>query len=304
MTFANLRFTPGQRILILIVALCVFTVFGSAIISMFMHDGLTTTSIRISTVIQDCVIFILPAIVSALLISPYPARFLGIDKVFDIRMLILALMAMIVSIPAMNSLVAFNESLTLPDSLSGIENLMRNAEEQAQESVKILLGRHSIGSLIVNILIVGVLAGLSEEIFFRGALQRILLSGRMNVHLAIWLTAFIFSAFHLQFFGFLPRLLLGAYFGYLFYWSRSLWLAVIMHTFNNSIVVYSMWKANGVEVTSENESINNLGVGSPVLIIASIILSVVFLRQLYNVSRHYVFDEPDSGELPEERKEG
>lgn len=302
MTFANLRFTPGQRILILIVALCVFTVFGSAIISMFMHDGLTTTSIRISTVIQDCVIFILPAIVSALLISPYPARFLGIDKVFDIRMLILALLAMIVSIPAMNSLVAFNESLTLPDSLSWIENLMRNAEEQAQESVKILLGRHTIGSLIVNVLIVGVLAGLSEEIFFRGALQRILLSGRMNVHLAIWLTAFIFSAFHLQFFGFLPRLLLGAYFGYLFYWSRSLWLAVIMHTFNNSIVVYSMWKANGVEVTSENESINNLGVGSPVLIIASIILIVFFLRQLYNVSRHYVLDEPDSGELPEERK--
>ena len=303
MTFANLRFTPGQRILILIVALSVFTVFGSAIISMFMHNGLTTTSIRISTVIQDCVIFILPAIVSALLISPYPARFLGIDKVFDIRMLILALMAMIVSIPVMNSLVAFNESLTLPDSLSGIENLMRNAEEQAQESVKILLGRHSLGSLIVNILIVGVLAGLSEEIFFRGALQRILLSGRMNVHLAIWLTAFIFSAFHLQFFGFLPRLLLGAYFGYLFYWSRSLWLAVIMHTFNNSIVVYSMWKANGAEVTSENESINNLGVGSPVLIIASIILSVVFLRQLYNVSRHYVLDDPDYGKLSEERKE-
>ncbi|MDE7476319.1 MAG: hypothetical protein K2M71_11885, partial [Duncaniella sp.] len=167
MTFANLRFTPGQRILILIVALCVFTVFGSAIISMFMHHGLTTTSIRISTVIQDCVIFILPAIVSALLISPYPARFLGIDKTFDIRMLILALLTMIVSIPAMNSLVAFNESLTLPDSLSGIENLMRNAEEQAQESVKILLGRHSIGSLIVNVLIVGVLAGLSEEFFFR-----------------------------------------------------------------------------------------------------------------------------------------
>lgn len=284
MTFENLRFTPGQRILILIVALCVFTVLGSAVISIVMRGGITTASLRVSTVFQDCIIFILPAVVCALLISPYAARFLGIDRGFNFQFLILGIMTMIVSIPAMNALVSFNEGLTFPASFSGLEELMRSAEEQAQESVRVLLGRHTVGSLIVNILIVGLLAGLSEEIFFRGALQRVLLSGCMNVHLAIWLTAFIFSAFHLQFFGFFPRLLLGAYFGYLFYWSRSLWLPVLMHTFNNSLVVYTMWKTEGVESVADTDSINNLGVGSPILIIASVILIVVLLRRLYLIS--------------------
>lgn len=280
--FSDLRFTPAQRVVVLLVALCLFTVIGSALVGIVMRNGITTPSLRIATVLQDCIIFILPAVISALLISPMAARFLGIDSGFRLSQLLLAMLGMIASIPAMNALVKFNEQLILPESLSAIESWMRAAEEQAQESVGILLGQSTVGSLIVSLLIVGVLAGVSEELFFRGALQRIFMSGRMNVHVAIWLTAFVFSAFHLQFFGFLPRLLLGAYFGYLFYWSKSLWLPIVMHVFNNSMVVCVMWRENSVgEMVRQTESLNNWGADSAMLIIDSIIFTSFIMVWLY-----------------------
>lgn len=281
--FVNLRFLPGQRIIVLIVALCLFSILGSVIIGLVMRNGVSAQSLRISTVLQDCIIFIFPAIVAALLISPYSARFLGIEKRFTPIQLVLAIVGMLMSIPAMNALVELNENMTLPSAFSELENWMRNAEEQAQSSVEILLGNPSIGSLIVNILIVGVLAGFSEELFFRGALQRILLSCKINHHGAIWITAFVFSAFHLQFFGFFPRLILGAYFGYLFYWSKSLWLPVILHVLNNSLVVFTLWHKNSTGI-SESETINHLGVDSPLQVITSIIITAFVIKYLYRYS--------------------
>ena len=248
-----------------------------------MRNGVSAQSLRISTILQDCIIFILPAIVSALLISQYPARFLGIERRFTLMQIILAIAAMLMSIPAMNALVVLNENMTLPSIFSELERWMREAEEQAQSSVSILLGNQGIGSLIVNILIVGVLAGFSEELFFRGALQRILLSCKINPHGAIWITAIVFSAFHLQFFGFFPRLILGAYFGYLFYWSKSLWLPIILHVFNNSLVVFTLWYKNLTGIP-ESETINHLGVDSPMQVITSIILTAFLLKCLFRYS--------------------
>ena len=89
----------------------------------------------------------------------------------------------------------------------------------------------TVPSLIVSVLIVGVFAGFSEELFFRGAMQRIMMSTRLNLHVTIWVVAVIFSLFHFQFFGFMPRLLLGAYFGYLLVLRRSLLGSVFGHVF-------------------------------------------------------------------------
>ncbi|MCM1076609.1 MAG: CPBP family intramembrane metalloprotease [Bacteroides sp.] len=282
----NLRFSPGGRIVILVVSLCLFTIIGSILIGLVTRGGYTTQTLRVSTVLQDCIIFIVPAIVSAILISQYPANFLGINRGFKIEEFLWAVVALLFSIPAMNALVELNESMTLPESLSGIEQMMRDAEQRAQDSVDILLGNHTIGSLIVNILIVGILAGFSEEILFRGALQRILLSCRLNCHVAIWLTAFLFSAFHLQFFGFFPRLLLGGYFGYLFYWSRSLWLPAALHAFNNSLVVYTMWQTqnSGDEYREIGETINTWGAHSPWLILISIFLTAIIIVRLHKIT--------------------
>ena len=51
------------------------------------------------------------------------------------------------------------------------------------------------------------------------------------------MAAFLFSAMHMQFYGFVPRLLLGAMLGYLFVWSGSLWLSVLAHFVNNASAI-------------------------------------------------------------------
>ncbi len=279
----NQHFTSAQRIFILIITLCIATFIAAILTMLVRNSGSELYVLRVSTVIQDCVIFILPALVTALLISPKPLAFLCLDRTPELRQMILALMAMIVSIPAMNYLVMLNNDIVFPESLRGVEEMMRQSENRAQEMVDLFLSGTSVGSLIINILIIGLLAAASEELLFRGALQGILWDSKMNRHAVIWVTAFIFSAFHMQFFGFFPRLILGAYFGYLLVWSRSLWLPMLLHFFNNSIVVVSTWSQKVNHIDQADTTINNLGVESPILIIASVILTFFVILQLKRV---------------------
>ncbi len=252
--------------------------------SSIIRGGHTTALVRIATVVQDVALFILPAIITAVIVSPLPARLLCIDRKPSASITILAFVALMCSIPAMNMIVEWNENITLPQSLEALEGWMRKSEETARAQVEILLGGASVADLIINILIVGVLAGFSEEIFFRGALQRLLSSGSINYHAAIWLTAFLFSAFHIQFFGFFPRLLLGAFFGYLLYWSGSILLPALMHAINNSIVVYSMWQSN-ISPEVNDTDINSWGSDSIIIVMSSILLTSVAIYLLKNINK-------------------
>lgn len=276
----SLRFKPTERLLFFLISLTICALIGSVLVGLIVKSGITTKTLRMATVIQDCVIFILPSVITAMIVAVLPARFLKIDSIFSIRQLLLATFCMLVSIPLMNWIVMINDSMSFPESLSGLENWMRLHEEEARNSVKLLLGDSSVISLIIDLLIVGVLAGFSEEILFRGTLQQLFCSLGMNRHVGIWLTALIFSAIHMQFFGFVPRFLLGAYFGYLLWWSRSLWLPIIIHTFNNSIVVYSTWRHGQIDEGGAVDSIDHWGVDSPMLILASAILTVFVIVKL------------------------
>ncbi len=267
---------------------CVFTfmMVATSLLLTFMGQKMTdhTAMLRIGAILQDTFIFIIPAIVTALISTRYPAWFLEIEHFPEPKIIVATLLLMLLSIPAMNFIVEWNSNLDLPESLSGIAIKMREMEDAAQKSVEILLGGSGAGSLIMAILIVGVYAGFSEELFFRGALQR-LLGFRYNRHVAIWLTAFIFSAFHLQFFGFFPRLLLGAFFGYLMVWSGSLWLPVIAHVFNNSLVALIQWIEHTQRVKCE---MNNIGtdtgsvidVTMAVLSLILIVCGIIILRRM------------------------
>lgn len=253
----------------------------------------STRALRIATVLQDILLFILPALVTAVVITRLPATFLCLDRGVDPRFLMLAVITLGVSIPLMNCVIQWNESLQLPPSFDELAAQLRAAEESARHGVEVILGDSSVMSLIVSVLIVGVLTGFSEEIFFRGAFQRLLTtSGRVNPHLAVWLVAFLFSAFHFQFYGFVPRLLLGAFFGYLMLWSGSVWVSAILHALNNSIFVVDDWltrckaAAAGVDVSevasSSSQAVDSFFGFSPWFSIAlSIVLTAYFLFRLW-----------------------
>jgi membrane protease YdiL (CAAX protease family) len=105
---------------------------------------------------------------------------------------------------------------------------------------KYLIAFDSFGQFMFGLFIIAVIPAIGEELFFRGLLQR-KLTENINPHLAIWISAMIFSAVHLQFLGFFPRMFLGAMFGYFYYWSKDLKTAIFAHFINNGFTLLMVY---------------------------------------------------------------
>ncbi|MHA7131556.1 CPBP family intramembrane glutamic endopeptidase [Algoriphagus namhaensis] len=140
-------------------------------------------------------------------------------------------------------LVDFNSKLVLPEVFSDLELWMRSMEDQLMEMTKFLTDFENTGEFLVGLLVIGVMAGVGEELFFRGVLQPKLHQYTGSAHWGVWLTAIIFSAIHVQFYGFLPRMFLGALFGYLYLYSGSLIYPILAHIFNNGLTVVMVYLA-------------------------------------------------------------
>ena len=194
--------------------------------------------------VQDVFVFILPALIAMAIFYRRPMQVMGMNRAPSWASLGVIVLFCIVSLPAMNWLVDINESMKLPAWMSGIEHMMRAMEDDAADTTRELLDIHSLGQFLYTLLVVGFMAGLSEEILFRGAMLRTMQDSRLGKHAVVWITAIIFSALHVQFYGFLPRMLLGVWLGYLLVWTGSLWVPIIAHTLNNSIVVIFSYLAN------------------------------------------------------------
>lgn len=241
---SDLILSLSRRLLLL---LCFFVLgyaltTGLSLIAGKLITGNEAAYLRIITVIQDLIIFILPAIATACLVCRKPAELLALGREPSGVSLLCIAIILTVSIPAMESLIYWNAGLHFPASLADFEAAARQMEATASGLVETLLRSNTgIAGLVLNLMIIGIMAGFSEELLFRGCFQRLLTTGGVNKHVAVWTVAFVFSAFHFQIFGFVPRMLLGAYFGYLLIWTRSIWAPMLAHTLNNSIYVVAAW---------------------------------------------------------------
>jgi membrane protease YdiL (CAAX protease family) len=144
---------------------------------------------------------------------------------------------MIISSPLIEFLSNINQQMVLPHFLSSLQKWMRDSEDQAQKLTEVLLQMKTFWNMFIKILIIGLLTAIVEEFMFRGCVQTIFIRWTKNTHIAIWITAILFSAFHMEFFGFLPRLMLGVLFGYFVAWSGSIWTSVWAHFINNATAV-------------------------------------------------------------------
>ncbi len=145
------------------------------------------------------------------------------------------------ALPLIQSAYDINASL-LPEN-SALSELVKPSEELAEEMTNTMLDMPTPWALFFNLVVMAVIPAISEEFAFRGVLQVQIARATRNVHLGVWLTAIFFSFIHLQFYGFLPRVLLGAFFGYLVVHTGSIWTAVIAHFVNNAVVVIANYIA-------------------------------------------------------------
>lgn len=137
--------------------------------------------------------------------------------------------------------IYWNMNLDLPDFMYELENWARMKEDEMMRLTLYLTDFDGLGELLAGVLVIGVLAGVGEEYLFRGILQAKLHRYTGNAHAGIWIAAVIFSAIHFQFYGFLPRMLLGALFGYLYFYSGSLIYPILAHVLNNTFTVIAVY---------------------------------------------------------------
>ncbi len=189
-------------------------------------------------------------------------------------------------IVAMSPVVEWNSQVHFPSFMNDFETWAREKEEMATKLTETLTQFKSVGQMLIALLVIAILPGIGEELVFRGLIQRELWRSTQNIHVAIWTSAFLFSAIHLQFFGFFPRLFLGALFGYLYYWSNNLLVPMFAHFFNNGFAV--------VTVYLNQQNVTNLDVedttSAPWPYVAVAFVATVGL--LYFVWKHYRENPP------------
>ena len=233
------------QILLWLGAMSVLTVIAMGAWMIIWGGSQSTESLKWLQFIQTTATFLIPPILCAWLWDEEhkPFRWLRMDVPVQWQNILLAVVIMVCAVPGINLLADLNSRVELPKSLEFIEQILKSQEEAAAALTERFLQADNIGGLLINIGLMALLPALSEELSFRGTLQQIIYkdqSGKVQstkVHLAIWITAFIFSAIHMQFYGFVPRMLLGAMFGYVFVWSGSLWVPITMHFVNNGLAV-------------------------------------------------------------------
>jgi membrane protease YdiL (CAAX protease family) len=193
--------------------------------------------IRGMLVIQFIGLFVLPCIIFAYFADSRPMEFLGLKKPDKSFYYLAGALALVVSLPLVDWLGAINREINFPDVMKG---WMEKSEDDAARQIEFLLSRNTTKDLLINLVVVAVFAGVGEELLFRGVLQRLLIRIFKSPMAGIIVVAFVFSAIHFQFFGFLPRFILGIVLGLIYWYSGSLWPAIIAHFVYDAVAVIAV----------------------------------------------------------------
>jgi uncharacterized protein len=237
--------------------------YGSGVINLIATPDYSNASVvnamKVLQIMNMAGGLLFPSIIFLWLCTPGSESFVALKKSHNPLPVLLAAILIVLAQPLIGWTNELNSYLTLPEGLSFLEKWMKNAENQGELITEAFLSTTSIAGLMVNVFMIAILPAFAEEILFRGALARLFKDWTKNVHLAVFISSFIFAAIHMQFYGFLPRFLLGIVLGYLFFWSGSLWLPIVAHFTNNflSVMVEFLFRKGVIHTSAENFGIDN-----------------------------------------------
>lgn len=254
------RSSLGSSLLLLLFTIIGFVIIGPTIgllIAMFFYGGdffdfatilqppFEDPNIRIPLFIaQGCATLIGLVVIPWLFLKSYEKK--PMKEFFKIKIPYLTpsllVFFIIIAFMGVNAIfIEWNQEIDFPDFMREFEIWAQEREEMAAQATKFLTQFDSVSSFLLGFLVIAIIPAIGEELVFRGFLQNYLHKAFSNIHVAIWLSAILFSAIHIQFYGFIPRMLLGALFGYLYYWSGNLWIPIVAHLFHNGFTVVMVY---------------------------------------------------------------
>jgi membrane protease YdiL (CAAX protease family) len=224
-------------------------------------------------------IFILPVAAYSVFVSTSAAAYLKLNAKPSVLSLFIAGLVVYTILPFLNYVADINQHIVLPQAFWSIEQWMKAKELQAAELTKVFLKADTLGGLSINLLIVALIPAIGEELLFRGVLLKLIKEMTNSLHLAVIISALLFSAIHLQFYGFFPRFLLGLILGYSFVFTRNLWVPIFLHLVNNAstVIVYYLHYNGYINISMENFGSSP----NPIYIVGSLLATVWLLIILY-----------------------
>ena len=267
--------------------LLIFSSLGELIILLIYHTpnmleaSDPVTAIRITQMLTTIGAFLIPALLFAYCQDQMWFNYNAANRKPPYSMTNIVLILSITLLPIVGVLSAFNQNI-MPQE-GAVAEFMRNMEEAANHILELVTRQHTTWDLIANLLIFAVLAGVCEEFFFQGALQPLMMKWTKNPHIGILITALIFSALHFQFYGFIPRFVLGVYLGYLFFWSRSLWLPILAHVLHNALSILIDYTLQGRGIDTDNLQFTDVRGSIPTAISCTLVsaMAIVYLWRTY-----------------------
>ena len=274
-------------VLFMLGGMLMFSSLGTVIIMLLYHTPQMleasdpVTAIRISQTLTTIGTFLVPALLFAYCQNRQWFDYNAANRRPKQSMVNMVLILSITLLPVVGVLASFNEFI-MPQE-GAVAEFMRDMEEAANHILELVTTQRSSWDLIANLLVFAVLAGVCEEFFFQGSLQPLLMNWTKNPHVGILLTALIFSALHFQFYGFIPRFLLGVYLGYLFYWSKSLWLPILAHVLHNALTILVDYTLQGRGIDTNNMQFTDMHGALPMAAACTLVsaMAIVYVWRIY-----------------------
>ncbi|MBR4918420.1 MAG: CPBP family intramembrane metalloprotease [Bacteroidales bacterium] len=284
-------FFEGKNRLVQILFLLLFVVAGTIVFSglgmlvayaVYHTNNMYKASdpagyIRLVQAFNSVGMFLVPALMFAYAHDRKWLHYNWADRKPHYLLVNVTLVLSIVILPVVALLSQWNQAIELPKSLGSLQQWMADMDAKAEELTTLLTFKHTYGTLLANIFVLALIPAIGEEFMFQGTIQAFLNKWTQKPHLSVWITALIFSAIHFQFSGFIPRLLLGAYLGYLFYWSRSLWLPILAHFLHNALSLLVDFSFQGRGVSLDDIKFTDIHGAIPLAISCTVVTFVSLL---------------------------
>ena len=239
-------------------------------------------------------LFILSSVFLAWAFGKKVPEYLYMKQSPGIEIYFLSVILIFAAVPFINYILELNMQLRLPGFMKTVEEWIYASEQQAEKVTHAYLRADTISVLLFNIFMIAVIPALGEEFMFRGVVLRILKDWSHSAHVAIWLSAILFSFIHMQFLGFFPRMILGVLFGYMVVWSGSIWPAVVAHFVNNAaaVVFFYLFQHQMTEGTLENIGKGSHGIYFALISIIVTLVLMFFFRKTGRTSRAQTWSSP------------
>lgn len=236
--------------------------------------------------------FIAGPIAFAYIIKKKPSQYFYFDNQLRGILLLIVFAIMLFSSPLFEWITVINQKMSLPDMLKSLEIWMKQSEQEAAILTKKLLIMKDYSDLAINILMIAIIPAVGEELFFRGGMQNIFGQLFKNHHVAIWVTAIVFSSIHMQFYGFLPRMFLGALFGYVLVYGQSIWLAILGHFLNNgsAVVMAYVYQKQGKSLDNLDNVTSFNNYSYLISAIITLILLIIFFKKTKEKTIEIIYD--------------